>query len=250
MKILPFFLIAASLALSGCKGEDEAYKYAQGLMDVLKTYGQELEAKSAGEQKAYKTLSRIYGEAADSDLLASLYVERHERGDRLADLAIVGRTPTATAIKDTLKEYAIRDSEATHQLLTRESDNYDKYLSTLNKLAVDGDAIDAASQALDALTKKPSLLQNLSFWKDYAISAKGCLSESICKDLSNQLKTAQGNLEDESKVLSAKPDDPQEKNRKAALKATIASLTARQKSAGCNANPKCATEDGGKPDSK
>ncbi len=247
MKILSFLIIASSLALSGCKGEDEAFKYAQGLMDVLQNYGQELEAKSAGEQKAYKTLGRIYGEAADSDLLASLSNERHERGDRLADLAIAGKTPTATAIKDTLKEYAIRDSEATHELLTRESNNYDKYLSTLNKLAVDGDAIDAASQALDALTKKPSLLQKLSFWKDYAISAKGCLSESICKDLSNQLATAQGNLEDESKVLS---DQPQEKNRKGALKGTIASLTARQKSAGCNANPKCATGDGGKPDSK
>jgi hypothetical protein len=241
-KIAISMLAGSMLVLSGCQGEEEAREYAKGLVAVLKTYQEQLEAKAGGEQKAYKTLAKIYGQAADSDLLASLNIERRERGDRLADLAVAGRTPTGTAILDSLKDYASRDAESTHELLTRESDNYDKYLSTLNRLSVDGDTIENAANALEALTRKPSVLQEVRFLKDFGSAAKGCLDESICKDLANALKAPQANLADPSKVLS---DPAKEKARQSALNATITSLKARQKSTGCEMKPSCPMAAGG-----
>ena len=235
-------LAGSMLFLSGCQGEAEAREYAKGLVAVLKTYQEQLEAKAGGEQKAYKTLAKIYGQAADSDLLASLNTERRERGDRLADLAMAGRTPTGTAIVDSLKDYASRDAESTHDLLTRESDNYDKYLSTLNRLSVDGDTIENATNALEALTRKPSVLQELKFVKDFGSAAKGCLDESICKDLANSLKSSQASLTDESRKLK---DAAKEKVRLDAVSSTIASLKARQKSTGCEQKPTCPVAAGG-----
>jgi hypothetical protein len=236
-------LTGSMLILSGCQGEEEAREYAKGLMAVLQTYQGQLQAKAGGEQIAYRTLAKIYGQAADSDLLASLNTERRERGDRLADLAVTGKTPTGTAILDSLKDYASRDVESTHELLTRESDNYDKYLSTLNKLSVDGDTIENATNALEALTRKPSVVKELKFLKDFGSSAKGCLDESICKDLANALKAPQASLADDSKVIT--DDKAKEQARKDALNATIASLKARQKSLGCEKNPTCPPAAGG-----
>ena len=229
-------LAGSMLILAGCQGEEEAREYAKGLVSVLHTYQEQLEAKAGGEQKAYKTLAKIYGDAADSDLLASLNTDRRERGDHLADLAAGGRTPTGTALIDSLKDYASKDAESARELLTRESENYDKYLSTLNKLSVDGDTIENASNALEALTTKTSVWNELKFLKDFGSTAKGCLDESICKDLANALKGPQAKLDDTSKVL---PDAGKEKARKDALNATIASLKARQKSTGCEKKPTC-----------
>ena len=228
-------LAPAMLVLSGCKGEAEAYKYAAGLIEVLKTYQLEVQAKSAAEQKAYKSLATIYGQAADSDLLASLNADRRERGDRLADLAAGGKAPTGTGVKDLLKEYASRDADLTHELLTRESDNYDKYLSTLNKLAVDSAAIESAEKALEVLSKKPSLLDELQFFKEFGSSTKSCLDEMTCKDLASQLKTAQASLDAAAKAPPGKEPDA----KQAALKLTISGLTTRQKAAGCSGNPTC-----------
>ncbi|MEO8125780.1 MAG: hypothetical protein ABJF23_01100 [Bryobacteraceae bacterium] len=236
-KIAISILAGSMLVLSGCQGEEEAREYAKGLVAVLRTYQAQLQAKAGAEQKAYKTLAMIYGDAADSDLIASLNVERRERGDRLADLAASGKTPTGTAIVDLLKDYASRDAESTRELLTRESHNYDKYLITLNKLSVDGDTIESAAKSLEVLTTKPSVLNELKFLKDFGSSAKGCLDESICRDLANALKTPEANLANPAKVIQ---DDPvKEKARTDALKAMIAPLKARQKSIGCEKKPTC-----------
>ena len=141
--------LVVALMLSGCKGEEEAREYARGLIDVLKTYQAEMLAKSDAEQKAYKALARIYGEAADTDLLASLSTERRERGDRLSDLSLRGSPPSPIGLKDMLKDYASRDIDSTRELLLRESDNYDKHLSALNKLAVDTAAIGCSRPGAD-----------------------------------------------------------------------------------------------------
>jgi hypothetical protein len=232
------FVIAllTSIALTGCKGEEEAREYAKGLIDILKAYQGELEAKAGAEQKAYKSLAKIYGEAADNDLLSSLSTERRERGDRLADLALTGKAPTNTALKDFLKEYASRETESTRELLFRESDNYDKYLSTLNKLSIDGDSIEAAIKALETLTKKPSLIQELKFLREYGASAKSCLDEMLCKSLAAELKAAEESLSDPNKVL---PNQDEEKKRKEVLTSTINELKLRQKSTSCEKNPTC-----------
>lgn len=228
MKITSALLAVAALVLCGCKGEQEARDYALGLIDVLKTYQAELEAKSGGELAAYKKLATIYGQAADTDLLASLKTERSERGDRLADLAAAGKTPTVTAIKDTLKDYAVHDTDATHDLLTRESDNYDKYLSTLNQISVDSDGIAVASKALEVLTRKPTLIQELEFFKTFGASAKSCLDEMICGDLATQLATANASL--------AAATDPA---KKAALTARVTDIKNREQAAGCDKKPAC-----------
>jgi len=238
-------LAGSMLVLSGCTGEEEAREYAKGLVDVLKTYQTQLESKSAGEQKAYKNLAKIYGEAADSDLLASLNTERRERGDRLADLAAGGKTPTGTTIVDSLKEYSVREAESTRELLTRESENYDKYLSTLNRLSVDGNTIENAANALDALTRKPSLIQELKFLKDFGSTAKGCLDESICKDLANALKAPQAGLASLVEAAKVKPLTGDQMKTKSAFESTISSLKARQQSVGCEKKPSCPVSAGG-----
>jgi len=230
-------LAGSMLVFCGCQGEEEARKYAEGLVAVLRTYQGQLEGKAAAEQKAYRSLAMIYGDAADSDLLGSLNIERRERGDHLADLAAGGKTPTGTAIVDSLKDYASRDAEATRDLLTRESENYDKYLVTINRLSVDGDTIDSAAKALQVLTTKPSAVKELKFLKDFEGAAKGCLDESICRDLANALKTPEANLADPAKVI--KDDAVKEKARTDALKAKIAPLKARQKAIGCEKKPTC-----------
>ncbi len=101
---------------------------------------------------------------------------------------------------------------------------------------MDGDTIENASNALEALTTKTSVWQDLKFLKDFGSTAKGCLDESICKDLANALTGPQAKLADASKVL---PDPVKEKARKDALNAAIASLKARQKSTGCEKKPTC-----------
>ncbi|WP_321473561.1 hypothetical protein [uncultured Paludibaculum sp.] len=229
-------LCTALLILGGCKGEAEAREYAKGLMEVLKTYEAELQGKTAAEQKAYRALAAIYSGAADSNLLASLNTDRKERGDRLADQSISRSTPRGSALQDDLKDYASREIDATHELLTRESDNYDKYLSSLNKLSVDADAVEQAVQAMEVLTEKPSLLGELKFIKDFGVAAKSCLDELTCKSLSDQLASAKSDQSDSTKALERAED---EKARQARLQATMDGLVARQKQAGCDKKPVC-----------
>ena len=229
-------LSAASLVLSGCSGDEEAREYAKGLIAILKTYQTELQGKMAAEQKAYRALVKVYGGAADSDMLASLSTDRKERGDRLAEQAIKGGTPGGVALRDALKDYADRETDATRELLTRESDNYDKYLSSMNKLAVDADAVEHAESAVEVLTKKPSLVDDLKFLKEYGTAAKSCLDELTCKSLADELKAAKADQTNTAKVLKPAAD---EAARQARLTLTIKGIEARQKQAGCAGNPTC-----------
>ena len=82
----------------------------------------------------------------------------------------------------------------------------------------------------------------LKFVKDFGSAAKGCLDESICKDLANSLKSSQASLTDESRKLK---DAAKEKVRLDAVSSTIASLKARQKSTGCEQKPTCPVAAGG-----
>ncbi|MEO8371109.1 MAG: hypothetical protein ABI806_18135 [Candidatus Solibacter sp.] len=229
-------LSLVSLMLSGCTGDEEAREYAKGLLAILRTYQTELESKMAAEQKAYRALVKVYSGAADADLLASLSTDRKERGDRLSELAITGKTPGGVALRDALKDYANREADDTHELLTRESDNYDKYLSSLNKLAVDADAVEQAETAVEALTRKPSLIGELKFLKEYGTAAKSCLDELTCKSLADEMKAAKSSQTDTAKVLKAAAD---EAARQARLSLAIKGIEARQKQAGCANNPTC-----------
>jgi hypothetical protein len=229
-------LSLAALVLSGCKGEDEAREYAKGLLAVLQKYQAELEGKMAAEQKAYRALVKVYSGAADADMLASLSTDRKERGDRLSELALTGKTPGGVTLRDSLKDYANREIDATHELLLREGDNYDKYLSSLNKLAVDAAAVEQAESAVEALTKKPSLVDEVKSLKEFGSAAKSCLDELTCKSLADELKAAKAAQADPAKVL--KPAGA-ETARQARLTGAIKSIEARQKQAGCDKNPTC-----------
>jgi len=229
-------LSLVSLALSGCSGDEEAREYAKGLLAVLQTYQTEIEGKMAAEQKAYRALVKVYSGAADADMLASLSTDRKERGDRLAELAMTGKTPGGVALRDALKDYANREADATHELLTRESDNYDKYLSSLNKLSVDADAVEQAESAVEVLTRKPSLISELKFLKEYGTAAKSCLDELTCKSLADEMKAAKADQTNAAKILKVAAD---EAARQARLAATIKGIEARQKQAGCAKNPTC-----------
>jgi uncharacterized lipoprotein YehR (DUF1307 family) len=223
------FTLILLLACAGCRSDEEARQYARNLIEVLKRYQAQIEAKAGAEKRAYKELARIYGSSAENELLAALNAERKERGDDLADQFINGKPVAGSAVKHRLQEYAEKDIEQTRELLLRDSHDREKYLTALHELSVDADSVDALIHALETLAEKPSLRDRIEFYKDYGEATKSCLDELVCNDLELRLHELKRELD--------APDLTDEKRTE--LKAKQRAIETEQKSAGCDAKPSC-----------
>ena len=228
-------LLTAALAFSaiGCKSDEEARQYAQGLIDVLKTYQAQIEAKAGAEKKAYKDLAKIYSASAESDAFAMLDTERRERGDDVAGQFISSKPLNGSELRSRLREYAELDIARTSKLLFRASDDRDQYLSSLNRISVESDSIDSLIKALETLTEKPSLVGRISFYKDFGGAAKSCLDELVCSDLAGQLEAVKKQIAATGAADAAKLDE---------LKSRRQAIETQQKSAGCDDKPTCPKE--------
>jgi hypothetical protein len=191
LKSLTIVLVAGALAAAGC-GDDDARAYAKKLGVVLKAYHEQVNLKVKAEQESYKRLAGIYGRAQDEDARESLFLERNELAQQIADQLQGGRpSPSITEIRALLKRYADTDVQLMRKILEREGADNIEALGTLASLDVETKKVESLSKALDSLAQPKSTRQQLKELAVFAEQVDTEFKKLVCADLTQQLKEAQ-----------------------------------------------------------
>ena len=193
--LAPVLLLIGAFAMGGCGQDRDAEEYAKKLGVVLKAYHDEVNQKVKAERKAYVGLAALYGRAQDEDVHESLWLQRAELSEQIADKLIERRTPPSLSeVKALLKRYADADFQLTRKLLEREAAESAAFLATLESLSVETKKIEALTQALDDLAQPKSRRQQLKELAAYAQQVDTEFRKLVCADLSQQLKDLQDQL--------------------------------------------------------
>ena len=191
-KALATVLVAGALAVGGCGEDEDAQVYAKKLGVVLKAYHEQVNQKAKAERESYKHLAALYGRAQDEDVRESLWLERTELAERIAD-RLQGRQsrPSISEVRTLLKKYAETDFQLTRKLLEREAVDNAEFLATLETLQIETKKIEALTKALDALAEPKSKTQQLKDLAAYAGQVDSELKKLTCADLTQQVTAAQ-----------------------------------------------------------
>lgn len=193
--LAPVLLLIGAFAVGGCGEDRDAEEYAKKLGAVLKAYHDEVNQKIKAERKAYVRLAALYGRAQDEDVHESLWLQRTELSEQIADKLIGRRTaPSLSEVKTLLKRYADTDFQLTRKLLEREAAESVAFLATLESLTVETKKIEALTQVLDDLARPKSRAQRLKDLAAYAQQVDTEFRKLVCADLSHQLKDVQDQL--------------------------------------------------------
>jgi hypothetical protein len=202
-KALAIMLLAGALTAAGCGDDDNARAYAKKLGVVLKAYHEQVNQKVRAEQESYKRLAGVYGRAQDEDARESLWLERNELAQQIADQLKGGKpSPSVTEIRALLKKYADTDVQLMRKLLEREGIDNTESLGTLVSLDVETQKIEALTKALDTLAEPKSTRQQLKELAAFAGQVDAEFKKLVCADLAQQIKDVQDQkkaAEDEAK---------------------------------------------------
>lgn len=220
---LAIVLMVGTLTTAGCAGRQDAQDYAKKLGVVLKAYQEQVNQKVKAEQASYKRLAGIYGRAQDEDARESLWLERSELSQQIADQLKGGAgSPSIFEIRGLLKKYADTDIQLMRKLLERESAENAEALATLVSLDVETKKIESLTKALDALAEPRSTSQQLKELAAFAGQVDAEVKKLACAELAEQLKAAK-----EQKTAAEKAAKEATDAQKAAAEAKVKQLEDR-----------------------
>jgi hypothetical protein len=194
-------ILVASFALSAC--DEKAIEFARRTKQILDQRSQQLAAKIAAERAAYNASAAHAAEDHRALIDSSLRNARTERSGSLAADYDEGRKPVSQWRRD-LADYARIDYEANRGLVTDDLDADSRYVQIFAELTIEQDKVEALSKLLAALTKKPSLKDDVDALGSLAGDTKTAFDKLVCADL----KTRKGAADDAGKA-AAKAYDAQ-----------------------------------------
>ncbi len=120
-------------------------------------------------------------------MYSNLEQERIERSRALALDLIEGKQDVGRW-REPIREYAKADYAIQRDILLADMNSQFQFLEKIQALAVDKQKIAALSKALDLLSEKPAMADQLKDLADFAKEAKNDFDKAVCDGLAAQIK--------------------------------------------------------------
>lgn len=176
-------MIMALTLLAGswpAMAENKAKAYAAELKKLTDEYIKQVAKKSKAEQDAYDQAARLYARSAEQRSYFALTEDRLGLAMRQTEFLVDGSLTVNQLLFNELPGYAAHDFSVTKATFGSAMDTHLAYLANLESLDVDKKKAQALSAALDAMSKKGSLLDFVNDMQSYYTATQTQMKFSDC----------------------------------------------------------------------
>jgi hypothetical protein len=201
MRRATIILLPLTLALSSC--DKNAQDFATKAKAILDDYAARIDRQILTESQYYQRDAALEVRHRHENLVNSAEADRGEQGSDLAvELSAGSKSPIR--IRSYLREYAQSEYIKRRDAYTGEVDATRQYLAKLQVLQANKDRIQALGKLLEGLSKKLSLIAEVSAVKQTVSETKTDFDKLICDDIATKIAKATG--KDKDSLLQLQKD--------------------------------------------